>query len=337
MVVGWKLGLLLVGLGSFACGPSVLDPVSDGDDDDGDDDIEGMTSGGSGGSDTPPPATTGSGASADGSSDGSSGDLPPATTSGTGDEPADTGSDSDSEGGSDPDPPPSEPGIEAELCPAVAAESRYCLVATPSSGLTLVGLDSGSHCPIAATSIFDNNESLAWIGDAVYACAGGAIERIDLATGQTTEGALPCTAVTSSGADEVYYLAGGALESFFVAPDIESMMDGAPGLNTGINPHGRRLGGDPSLLWVSWHSTEELGRYDPDLGELAPLPLEGHDGWVFGVGRVDGEVVIARHTPNVGFDHELAFYDATDGTMNGAVSLNPLSSVTGIACRSPAP
>ena len=246
--------------------------------------------------------------------------------------------DDDDASDSDGTAPPVEPGIEAELCPEVVAEGRYCL--QYDGALTLVGLETGATCHLGvAPGLLNANASLAWIDDAVYMCEGGPIEgqlrRIDLDTGAQHVGDTSCSSIAAYGNDVIYYLGADTSARLHVASDIDALMEGTPGVDTGLNPHGWRMGADTELAWVAWHSGSEIGRLGPDVGELGDLSLEDHDGWIFGVARIDGELVVARRIPDGDdpFARELAIFDAASGALLDRIA-TPGSRAEGIACRS---
>lgn len=239
---------------------------------------------------------------------------------------------------------PVEPGIEAEFCPDIVAEGSYCLVL--QSQLSLVGLQTGAHCPWQPELYPGHaiNYSFAWIGDAIYSCGANAggwqLDRFDLVTGEVTLGVPKCASIAAYGDDIIYHLVGDEpiIHPAHVVGDIDALMAGELGLDLGYVPHGDRIGAGPDMLWISWPVTEELDRFDPVTGAQDPLRLEGHDGRVHGVARVDDEVIIVRDDPGGRpFMHELARFDADDGTLRGTIPVPSPGTVFGLACRTVAP
>ena len=114
----------------------------------------------------------------------------------------------------------------------------------------------------------------------------------------------------------------------------EDLLDGAASHHSAsIDLHASRLALDGDELFTAWHSTNELDVFDRHSGALLrTVPLEGWNGWVWGLGAADGLVHLldgdATQTLVVQFD-------GVTGERLAEVALNNLSydhKPTGLWC-----
>lgn len=269
------------------CGPALVVPGDDG----------GGTSAGTSDEATTEPGTDGGATNADVTA-GTVETNPPltsgnsgATTTPTTSEP--TGAASDESGMELPsDVPPWELPPE---CAHLGEESAYCLTDDDGRWL-LFGLDTGATCHFGRAPLFSpaGNIGMAWPDMSVIRCIGeasfGYLTRIRIDTGEVEETDVECTQAVDYGNDLLvlrFLEASKRFDNFEAA-----LADQEPEI-LDFDVRDSRVGSDGPELVSAWHSTDVITRHDIETGaDLGAILLEGHDDWVHGVDRINGEVVI---------------------------------------------
>ena len=226
-------------------------------------------------------------------------------------------------------------------CEAVTNESQYCLT-TAGGTVALLGLDTGSVCtPSAAASLglYPDSVSLAWRGEAVYACPyGRGLVRASLRDGSLQVAQMPCTAVAVDDAGRLLVSTAPSDPSGSYSPTslyaFDSWDDALRGEAAAVYP-GSGFGSFPERLTVhdgivysAWHSTDTIWRRDLVSGtSLADLPLQGYDGWILGLSVTpSGRLVI----PGDLWGDTVRLFDATTGEARGKVT--PSIPIEGVSC-----
>lgn len=230
-----------------------------------------------------------------------------------------------------PSTTPTPPELEAIVgrCPAVAAESHYCLTLA-SAGPALLGLDSGDLCPLVATDapVSIEASSIAWLGDAVYACTDAQLLRISLRDGSWEAADLPCAAVTA--------YRGGLLvtgwerweASLDWYADFAAVRRGEVGAVYPGNDWMSRFTTRGDTLVGAWHSTDTIERLDLDSGAaLPPIALEEYDDWILGLALTDDDHLVLSG-PNWG--RVAVIFDAASGIQLRRLTLS--DAAYGLAC-----
>lgn len=129
---------------------------------------------------------------------------------------------------------------------------------------------------------------------------------------------LPCQAVSGDG-DRLWVLESVATSPFnrileftsfadLVAGQASRELPGHGGFSLGVSARGDRL-------ITSWHSANEVRLVDLVTGDMTPSPLEGYDGWIFGVHETEEHrYVVGSWAP----DHRgVHVFDAETGASQG--------------------
>jgi len=228
-------------------------------------------------------------------------------------------------------------------CESVTRESEHCL--TSASGtLAVVGLDTGTVCPLASSPPVDvgpGSPTLAWRGEAAYACLYGiGLVRASLEDGSVLVGQMPCTAVALD--DEGRLLVSAAPREAsdpygFPTTNLyafDSWRDALAGRAAAVYPDGwigwvpERLTVRDGIVYRAWHSTDTIDRSELATGTTLPsIGLQGYDGWILGLAVTgDGRLVI----PGDSWGDTIRVFDAATGLSRPAVQ--PSMPVQALAC-----
>lgn len=223
-------------------------------------------------------------------------------------------------------------------CEDVTAESQYCLTSAGGT-LALLGIDSGNVCPLSTSSpiaLSPSDVTLAWRGEAAYACLYGAgLVRVSLGDGRVQYAQMACGGVAVDDA-------GRLVVSLLPAPDpygffyralyaFDSWPDVLAGRAAGVfGPVGflERFTVRGGILYEAWHAGHTIERYDLATGgALDPLPLDVYDGWILGLSVTgDGRLLV----PGDLWGDTVWVFDAATGVAEGIVQ--PTTPVIGLAC-----
>jgi hypothetical protein len=163
----------------------------------------------------------------------------------------------------------------------------------------------------------------------VYDCALGTLTRTDLVAGQIQGSAVPC--LTAAFLDTGILVASelnASTITYYASWEDALRGDGQAFELPGFGYS--RMGAVADRVYFAWHSTSVVDRYSlSDPGDLGPMTLEGHDGWVQGLDITgDGWLVI-----NAGISGDtLLVFDAATGTKLFDVSA-PSGSTLGLTCE----
>ena len=224
-------------------------------------------------------------------------------------------------------------------CEDLKHESQYCLTSAGGT-LAVLGLDSGTVCPLTAgpgVASDPISPTLAWRGEAAYACVSGAgLVRASLQDGTVDVGQMPCTAVTVDDAGRLVVSTAPhdgsdsrtSLYAFESWPDALAgrAVTVYPGSGFGLLPE--RLTVRDGVVYTAWHSTNTIERSDLVTGQaLASVTLQGYDGSILGLSVTgDGRMVI----PGDIWGSTVRVFDRATGELDEA--LTPAVPVTGVAC-----
>lgn len=227
------------------------------------------------------------------------------------------------------------PGWFPEECAPLADESAYCLA--PDGGQwSVFGVDSGFTCTFgdgAPTDPGVGTIALAWEGASIVRCVGegseGVVARTDIETGATETTDVPCDWVVDAEGDLLVLNRTGPGARY---DDFDALLAGAELEPLSLNPFDTRVGAADGRLYTLWHSTDEVNRIEIETGnDLEPVPLEGHDDWVFGVDRTGDELLVATRDGLKKFDAE------TGAFISIFEELEWLSFSRGFSCRENSP
>ena len=156
--------------------------------------------------------------------------------------------------------------------------------------------------------------SIAFVGGHILFCdgnkeAGGGVKRIGLAGEKHVVEALsnePCEAVT---ADEsmvwVHSMYTQTLKGYpsmgAVSTQTASVTHSAPFIS--------RLGPGQGELLGAWHSDSKVMRINRQTGLATDVPLQGYDGWIFGVSAARGERIVVSSPVVLGGSGTLHVFD----------------------------
>ncbi len=213
-------------------------------------------------------------------------------------------------------------------CEAVTQERQYCLTIA-GGGPAVVGLETGNVCPLSssAPSVGVDVSSLAWRGEAMYACDyEQGLVRVSLLDGSAEIAQVPCSAVTDDGG-RLLVTSEPFGDGLYVYPSYTDLLNGDPStiLNVGWNSRMTAHGG---RLYSAWHSTNTIDVYDLTTNQpLPPIVLADYDGWILGMAVTDnGELVISGDS----WGDTLYVFDVPTGTK--LREIRPATSVWGLAC-----
>jgi hypothetical protein len=181
--------------------------------------------------------------------------------------------------------------------------------------------------------------TLAWRGEAVYACQYGAgLVRASLTDGEVEIGQMPCTAVAVDDDGHLLVAASsrdgpgpyGMRMSLYAFDSWRDALAGRPvATYPGVKLRNReRLTVRDGILYSAWHSTDTIDRMRLSTGEaLEPVLLEGYDGGILGLSvTADGRMVI----PGESSGSSVQVFDAASGALEK--SFAPARPVFGAAC-----
>jgi hypothetical protein len=224
-------------------------------------------------------------------------------------------------------------------CTAVAAESAAC-ISIVDGGLALLGADSGTICPFgeneAGTFPDPSGASVGWLGEVLYQCTyDEGLVRIDLRSGARERLEMPCEAVTDH--DGTLLVAPGYqgriddLGSVYQVNGYRGLLS-AGGTRLELSTSNSRFTAHAGQLYSAWHATDTIDVQDLDTGaSVRQVPLEGYDGWIFGLDVTDdGRLFVA------GMDDDgtlLMIFDAESGVRLGEHRLGGHWRAAGLACR----
>lgn len=182
-------------------------------------------------------------------------------------------------------------------CGGVAANTQLCLTSTGSELLAL-GVDDGAMCSVMAAAFGD--QTLAWIGDAVYACDGdyGMLTRLSLVDGTIAKSYLYCDGVVAWDGKLVVFPhfedpTWGEQHSL-VFEDFYQAQCGAPETDLGWTRYHNSFGMVGDTLVTAWHSADTLEFRDiSDVATYTSMDID-YSGYIYGVGPTDdGRIVLA--------------------------------------------
>lgn len=224
-------------------------------------------------------------------------------------------------------------------CPDAAVESAACLTIV-DGGLAVVGVDSGTVCPLGArqdpVSPDPSGASVGWLGEVLYQCTyGEGLVRIDLRTGARERLEMPCEAVTD---DDGTLLVAPGFQGGITDFGAVYRVNGYRGLVSGeatrlaVQTWNSRFTTHGGLLYSAWHSTDTIDVHDVATGEaVRQVALAGYDGWIFGLDVTDdGRLFVA------GMDDDgtlLMIFDSWSGARLGEHRLGRYWGASGLACR----
>jgi len=197
-------------------------------------------------------------------------------------------------------------------CEAVTAESAYCLT-TNLWQPAVVGLDSGTVCPVASTSarlpgIF--YPSLGWRGGILYTCSFGDVVRVSLRDGSWEATQVPCEAVTDDGSRLL--VARDYQSPVYAYPSLAALEAGEPVASYSVDRPSSLITASPDRLLVLSDDSGDIVPVDLATGEIqTPITLGGgFDDSITGMAETgDGSLVVAsRFSPS-----RLHVYDAASG------------------------
>jgi WD40 repeat protein len=289
-----------------ACGPRIVVDENGGTAD----------NGGTSESGAPEPGTSGDDGSSVTTNADTTGVVPdPATSAGT----TDTASTVGDSTALEPDLP----------CPNLEDESARCIFLVDSS-VYVVGMDSGQWCPVVTASDPIDATTIAWEFESMYLCNGAddhTVASVDLITGAVTRTENACQTVVDVWADLLVEPYGPGpwrrYQSFEDVPNEteHDILD--------IDPQATRFTTHGDILYGAWHSTSSVELWDLDEDLLfAVLPLEGHDGWVHGLGVVDSRLFVLTGEAGV----TILVFDDNTGEQIGEVPLDGIPYAQGLSC-----
>lgn len=224
--------------------------------------------------------------------------------------------------------------IEFPGCEVVTQEQHYCLTTT-YGGVGVVGLESGTVCPLrVATSLAPGPDvaSIAWRGEAMYVCSWGqGLVRVSLVDGAMEIPQVPCGAITNDGDKPLLYtvlLTEAPTGNLFAYPSYAAILSGEA--VAVYNLHNSRMTAHNGRLYSAWHSTETIDVLDLATNQQLPsITLEGYDGWILGLAVVgDGELVVSGDP----WGETIHIFDVATGAKRR--ELRPSMPVFGFSCVS---
>jgi hypothetical protein len=219
----------------------------------------------------------------------------------------------------------------------VTSEGAYCLTTTPGS-ISLVGLESGDVCHVAASSapgLGHHVHSLSWRGEIAYVCTyEHGLMRVSLRDGSWQAMQVGCEAVADY--DGGLLLLRPYFQGLSLFQTLEDAFEGKPAASYSFGGVYSRIATSRNIFYGAWHSTDEIIVGDLASGEsLPPLQLEGFDGWVHGMARTSTEELVligwAEPPPT---RRALLFFDAGSGAKGKTVPVSDW--IGGLACVEPA-
>lgn len=226
-------------------------------------------------------------------------------------------------------------------CEAVTQESRHCLT-TAGGTVAVVGLDSGTVCTPTVAPVIEldtTSPTLAWRGEAVYACLYGAgLVRGSLRDGTVERGNMPCAGVAIDDAGRLLVSApsGGPFAPPYGATSLyafDSWSDALAGRPAEVYPGtafavSDRVTVRDGVVYRAWHATDTIWRSDIATGVALPdLHLQHYDGWILGLSATgDGRLVIVGEP----WGAALHVFDSATGRQEGSVQTS--TPVAGVAC-----
>lgn len=224
--------------------------------------------------------------------------------------------------------------VEFAGCEQLLAESGRCLTTT-STGIALLGMDSGAICPVvasAAPALGNALASIAWRGEIAYVCSfSDGLIRVSLRDGDWRFTQLDCRAVTTCGND-VLVLEGSSdsLQRYtstddLLAQDPSEVYQFDPWILS-ISCVGDRFYGITSAVTPPFAADLATGQVLP-APPLSPLPF-----WIESIAAtVTGEIATAEIGTVYG-PRSLSIYDAESGGLLRTVSVD--QSFSGLSCIS---
>ena len=186
-------------------------------------------------------------------------------------------------------------------CEALEDESHYCLTMTGGE-IQVLGLDSGSLCPVAATDApvdtFLTSASIAWLEDHLYVCGASGVIRIALRDGSWEAAGRPCDAVAAYGGGLLVNrwrvrLSGSEPGPAFAPPlewypDYEAVRHDQPARTFALGDFTATMTVQGSTLYTAWHAGMSVAVGDLiDDRPLGVLTLEDFNGWMLGMSVTD--------------------------------------------------
>jgi hypothetical protein len=187
-------------------------------------------------------------------------------------------------------------------CADVLAESYYCLTLSQANEVALLGLDTGTVCPVVSTSLGSLSQvnSIGWLEDQLYSCGGSGerLARVDVVDGTVEEAYVWCEAVAAYDggllAEPSYPLDWGG-EMWFYPSFTDALCLEPEVLTVDINNSRHTV--YESTLYSAWHSTSEVDVMSlPDGTYQETITLEGYDTWVNGMSVIGGSLLVMSAT-----------------------------------------
>jgi hypothetical protein len=223
-------------------------------------------------------------------------------------------------------------GMQQDECAAVVAEGVHCATYDGQS-VVLVGMESGNSCVLTTTSgeVMPGDGGLAWIGDAMYVCAG-TIWEISTIDGTATDSGTPCAMVADyDGQILVQPGFGGAygFDEVVVYPDFAAAQSDSPSVVQALDGlFGLKMATDGDSVFAAWFAGDKVLRWDIGTGERQPdAPLLCWEGFIDGVDVLDGTAYVFSS-----FDQFIKRFDASTGQFLSQVGTSGVPGI-GLACR----
>lgn len=171
----------------------------------------------------------------------------------------------------------------------------------------MFGVDSGSTCTFGEGAPSAGNAGMlavAWEGSSIVLCVGdgatGLVTRHNIETGAVETTDVTCSHVLDTDGDLLVLQ---HLDSADRYDNFEALLAGEEPEHLSLSVFDTRMGADADQLYTAWHSTSEINRMDIETGnDLAPVMLEDHDDWVYGVDRIGQELLVATRDGLKKFD-----------------------------------
>ena len=210
-------------------------------------------------------------------------------------------------------------------CEDVAAESHYCLTLA-AGAVTMLGLDSGSTCPVTTTNAPVGegplvSASIAWLDDDLYVCGQDGLIRISLRDGSWEVGGRPCTAVARYDGGllvnrwllDVTDPVGepGSFSPLAWYPNYQAVLRDAPARTFSLGSFSETMTVQGERLYTAWHAGISVDVGDLSRDEaLGVLTLEDYDGWMLGMSVTEDGYLVLSGDP---WGEAVYVFDAYDG------------------------
>jgi hypothetical protein len=223
-------------------------------------------------------------------------------------------------------------GLHQNDCDGVLAEGVHC-ANYDGQNVVLVGMESGNSCVLTATGgdVTPGDGGVAWIGDALYVCAGTVWE-ISTIDGTATDSGTACSLVADYGGEILVRPGFGGIYGFYdvvVYPDFAAVQSDSPSVVQELDGlFGLHMATDGDSVFGAWFAGNTVRRWDIATGDRQPdAPLLCWDGFIGGIDVLDGtQYVLAQ------FEQVIKRFDASSGEFLGQVGIADAPGI-GLACR----